>query len=144
MLARFLDLPTFVVGGGDGYARPGRVPSLLIISGWRKVVYSETAFSALTWLWTQGDGPMSEGEQHEVARLSGGLWCRASSYEVTADILCLIRPARGATLEPYDPWEADRSARLEEDRPYKQLLRLVQQIGMRELRLDPEATAGGP
>lgn len=41
-----------------------------------------------------------------------------------------LRPAPDAEPEFYDPWQADREAASEEERPYKVLLRLVQQIGL--------------
>jgi hypothetical protein len=40
----------------------------------------------------------------------------------------MIRPAPGATLERYEPWQADRAAARDEERPYRELLRLAQQL----------------
>lgn len=52
-------------------------------------------------------------------------WQRHSAYTIEDH---WIRPAPGAKLEDYDPWDADRSAAKDENRPHRQLLRLAQQL----------------
>ncbi|MGO8685201.1 MAG: hypothetical protein ACLQUT_11570, partial [Thermoleophilia bacterium] len=60
-------------------------------------------------------------------QLHGPLWPRFDAYVLEAG---LIKPAPGAKIEWYDPWAEDvqRKAQAEEDRAYKSLDRLVQQI----------------
>lgn len=77
---------------------------------------------------TQAEQPSQEG------RLGGRLWQRASAYEIAAG---MIRPLPGAAIEDYDPWALDAAAVLEEERPYKQLLRLAQRIDVSAQRPEP-------
>jgi Family of unknown function (DUF6076) len=56
--------------------------------------------------------------------VGGSRWLRSSGYYIENG---LIRLRPGAELEIYDPWEAWRTA-ADEDRPYKRLLRLAQQL----------------
>ena len=70
---------------------------------------------------------MSERIEQAEARLDlvgGGRWLRSSGYHVQDGF---IRLQPGAELEIYDPWEEWRTA-ADEDRPYKRLLRLAQQL----------------
>lgn len=70
---------------------------------------------------------MSNGEDRQEARLdqlSGGRWVRSTGYHIEEG---MIRLAAGAELEVYDPWEEWRTA-ADEERPYKRLLRLAQQL----------------
>jgi hypothetical protein len=70
---------------------------------------------------------VSERAERAEARLDlvgGSRWLRSSGYHIEGG---LIRLQPGAELEIYDPWEAWRSA-ADEDRPYKRLLRLAQQL----------------
>ena len=64
------------------------------------------------------------------------LWWRFSAYTVSNRPLPTIHPTATAKLLPYDPWEADRAARSEDKRPYKQLLRLAQQADFSATRFD--------
>lgn len=69
------------------------------------------------------------------SRLVGATsWHRFTAYTIEEG---MIRPAPGATLEGYDPWQADHDARREEDRPYKVLLRLAQQADVGGPRHSP-------
>ena len=63
-------------------------------------------------------------------RLAGDCWCRGD-YVLDGNGALFLK--RGGEVEPYDPWGADATARMhsEEERPYKQLLRLTQQIDLR-------------
>lgn len=61
----------------------------------------------------------------------GSFWPRFSAYAVTKTPLLMIRPTVDATLDPYDPWKADRAADGEEERPYKQLMRIAQRVRSR-------------
>lgn len=63
--------------------------------------------------------------KRDDAELGRSLWRRASGYVVRDG---MIRPADGAAFEDYEPWEADRSARRDEERPHRILLRLAQQL----------------
>jgi len=65
-----------------------------------------------------------EIEQQHPEMVRGITWYRSAGYHVQDG---MIRLKPGATLEPYDPWEEWRSA-ADEDRPYKRLLRLAQQL----------------
>lgn len=64
-------------------------------------------------------------EQLHSEQLGRALWRRHSAYTISAG---MIRPAPGARLETYDPWEADRTAAKDEERPHRALLRLAQQL----------------
>ncbi len=63
-------------------------------------------------------------------RLPGEWWCHGD-YVLDENGALFLK--RGGRVEPYDPWGADAEARLhsEEERPYKQLMRLAQQIDLR-------------
>lgn len=78
---------------------------------------------------------MTESEAPSGERLSSP-WLRYSAYTVSKTPLLMIRPAATATLELYDPWEADRAAQGEEQRPYKQLLRMAQRTNLGAARFD--------
>ena len=70
---------------------------------------------------------MRDAEQRQEARLDllgGGRWVRSQGYYIEAG---MIRLAPDAELEVYDPWEEWRTA-VDEERPYKRLLRLSQQL----------------
>jgi hypothetical protein len=56
--------------------------------------------------------------------VGGSRWLRSSGYYIECG---MIRLRPGAELEIYDPWEEWREA-ADEDRPYKRLLRLAQQL----------------
>ncbi|MGO8684177.1 MAG: hypothetical protein ACLQUT_06315 [Thermoleophilia bacterium] len=64
------------------------------------------------------------------------LWMRFSAYTISDGPLPVIRPKQTATVDYYDPWEVDRRAPSEEQRPYKQLLRLAQQADFSQTRFD--------
>jgi hypothetical protein len=68
------------------------------------------------------------GKGEDEGQRLGSLWPRYSDYIVTKTPLLVIRPKADATLDLYDPWKADRDAPSEEERPYKQLLRLAQRV----------------
>ena len=84
---------------------------------------------------------LADGRQHGTWKanprgsLVGGYWPRFSAYVVSNTPLLMIHPAAKARLEPYDPWQADRDAANEEERPYKQLLRLAQRAQGLDARL---------
>lgn len=61
----------------------------------------------------------------DAEHLGRSLWRRASAYTVENG---LIRPSPGATFEDYEPWEVDRAAKRDEERPHRVLLRLAQQL----------------
>ena len=70
---------------------------------------------------------MSDAGHEPEARLDlrgGRYWLRSKGYHLEAG---MIRLAPDAELELYDPWEEWASA-ADEERPYKRLLRLVQQL----------------
>jgi hypothetical protein len=69
----------------------------------------------------------------QLGLLSGVRWLRSSGYHIEAG---LIRLEPGAPLELYDPWEAWRAA-ADEERPYKRLLRLAQQLQPPRLQVLP-------
>jgi hypothetical protein len=60
----------------------------------------------------------------QLEPLGGGRWLRSSGYHIEHG---MIRLAAGAELELYDPWEQWRTSS-DEERPYKRLLRLAQQL----------------
>ena len=49
----------------------------------------------------------------------------------------MLRLKPGATLEAYDPWDVWRDS-VDEERPYKSLLRLVQRLDIKEPRFAPQ------
>lgn len=61
----------------------------------------------------------------DAEHLGRSLWRRASAYTIRDN---MIRPAEGATFDDYAPWLADRTAKKDEERPYRELLRLAQQL----------------
>jgi hypothetical protein len=68
---------------------------------------------------------MAKGAENQHPEMVRGIsWYRSSGYHIDGG---MIRLTPGATLEPYDPWEEWREA-ADEDRPYKRLLRLSQQL----------------
>jgi hypothetical protein len=70
---------------------------------------------------------VSKAEHEPQTRLDlrgGRLWLRSKGYRLEAGT---IRLAPDAELELYDPWQEWASA-ADEERPYKRLLRLVQQL----------------
>lgn len=63
----------------------------------------------------------------EEALSPAHLWVRASEYVIAGG---RISADPQSNFEAYDPYEADRQAGSEEERPYKALLRLVQRINL--------------
>jgi hypothetical protein len=66
-------------------------------------------------------------ERREDVLPAARLWVRASDYLIEDG---LIRADPQANFQAYDPFEADRQATTEEDRPYKALLRLAQRVDL--------------
>jgi hypothetical protein len=67
----------------------------------------------------------------EMVEVQAGVWWRFTAYECREGS---IRPAQGATLEPYDPWQAYRAAqagRKTRPSPYQPLLDLLDGITYR-------------
>jgi hypothetical protein len=67
----------------------------------------------------------------EMFDVQAGVWWRFTAYECREGS---IRPAKGATLEPYDPWQMYRAAkagRKELPSPYQSLLDLLRDITYR-------------
>ena len=66
----------------------------------------------------------------------GSQWPRFSAYSVSKSPLLTIRPTSAAELELMTPGEADRTASSEDQRPYKQLLRMAQRAPLGSARFD--------
>lgn len=78
---------------------------------------------------------MDEAREPSTRPLST-LWWRFSAYSVNEGVVPTIHPTATAKAEFYDPFEADRAAPSEDQRPYKQLLRLAQQADFSKTRFD--------